>query len=182
MQDIIKNFLPWILYFFIAGKTQESLNFAIEVAAITSILFELKYLKAGFVLSWGTLIFFVFMFIAVVILNNQWIAKHAWVFSNGTLALIAWISIIIRKPFTLQYAKQQVPSDQWQHPIFMKINYILSSVWGLCFLVSIFLHLIKIYYFSFPAWIYESLSDLSIFFAIWFSSWFPKWYRENARV
>ena len=180
MQDIIKSFLPWILYFIIAGKTQASIDTAIVVAAITSIMGELDYLKQGFILSWGTLIFFVFMFIAVVLFNNQWVIKFAWIFSNGTLALIAVVSIIFRRPFTLQYAKQQVPADKWQHPLFIKINYILSSVWGLCFLFNVFLQLIKIYYPAFSAWIYEALSYLSILFAMWFTSWFPKWYREKS--
>jgi carotenoid cleavage dioxygenase len=121
------------------------------------------------------------MFIAVVIFKNQWVAKHAWIFSNGALALIAWVSIIMRKPFTLQYARQQVTRDKWQHPLFIKINYILTSVWGLCFLFNVCLHVIKLYYPTSHEWVYESLSYLSIIFAIWFTSWFPKWYREKSR-
>lgn len=59
LKNIIQNFLPWILFFILAGSTQQQLNIAIIIAATTSIVFEYKALKKGFILSWGTLIFFI---------------------------------------------------------------------------------------------------------------------------
>lgn len=61
LKDIIQSFLPWILYFVIKGKTQVSLDIAVIVAVLTSIFFELKALKKGFVLSWGTLFILFFL-------------------------------------------------------------------------------------------------------------------------
>lgn len=136
LKDVIKSFLPWILYFILVDQKQQQLDIAIIIAAITSIIFEFKGLKKGFILSWGTLIFFIFMFISVIILRNQYIIKYAWIFSNGALALIAWISILIHKPFTIQYAKEKVSKDKWEHPLFLRINYLLTTVWGLIFSIA----------------------------------------------
>lgn len=181
LKEIIKSFLPWILFFVLADYTQQ-IDIAIIVAAITSIVLEYKGLRKGFILSWGTLIFFIFMFIAVVILNNQWISKHSWIFSNGTLALIVWASILIRKPFTIQYAKEQVSEDKWNHPIFITVNYLLTAVWGLIFLIGITIQLIKIYNPQLNGLTYEIITYLPSIFGIWFTTWFPDWYKEKSRV
>lgn len=181
MNTILKNFLPWILYFVLIGHTQEQLTTAIIVAAISSIILERKELKKGFILSWGTCIFFIFMLITVVLFKNNWVAMHAWIFSNGTLALIAWVSILLRRPFTMQYAKEKISKDKWQHPLFIKINYILTTVWGICFCLSTALHVLKIYYPLMSVWVYETVAYAPIIFAIWFTTWFPNWYRDKQR-
>ena len=187
LKEIIQGFLPWILFFILAGSTQQQLDIAIIVAAITSIIFEYKGLKKGFILSWGTLIFFIFMVTAVTLFQNQWVSKFYWIFSNGALATIAWVSILIRKPFTIQYAKEQVSQDKWLHPLFLKINYLLTAVWGLIFLTGIGLHILRLFEPSFNGWIYEITSYLPSIFGIWFTTWFPNWYkdkyvRENTRA
>lgn len=133
LKDIVCSFLPWILYFVLLGHSQEQIDIAVIIAGIASIIFEFKRLKKGFILSLGTLAFFICMFIAVVLFKNQWIAKQAWIFSNGTLAVIAWISILLKQPFTIQYAKLQVTKDKWNHPIFFRINYTLTAMWGSVF-------------------------------------------------
>lgn len=101
--NIIQSFLPWILYFSLLGSEQSQVSMAVIVAAVASILFEFKSLKKGFVLSWGTLVFFMFMIVAVVILKNQTVLKYAWIISHAGLAIIALVSILLRKPFTIQY-------------------------------------------------------------------------------
>lgn len=177
--SVVKSFFPWILFFILTGHTQKQLDIAIIVAMVTTVLFEYRELKNGFVLSWGTFIFFVFMIIYVVYLENQWVRQYSWVFSNGALATIAWGSIIIHKPFTIQYAKEQVSKDKWKHPLFLKINYLLTSIWGLIFLISIILHLLQLHYPMFSGISYEIVSYILTIFGIWFTTWFPSWYRER---
>ena len=179
MKDIIQSFLPWILYFILIGPSQQQLTTAIIVATAVFLFFGFRELRKGFILSWGSLFFFVFMFIAIVIIKNTWVAGHAWIFSNGTLALIAWISLFIGQPFTLQYAKEMVLADRWQHPIFIRINQILTAMWGSIFLFSVGVHVLRIYYPAWPSWLYEVLSDGATVMGVWFTTWFPSWYRKR---
>lgn len=179
LKEMIKSFLPWILFFILLGHSREQLETAIIVATIASFLFDFKRLKKGFVLNVGTILFFIFIFIAVIIFKNEWIARHAGFLSNGALALIAWISILIRKPFTIQYAKETVPSDKWQHPLFIKINYLLTTVWGIIFLIGTALPLIFIYQPSFNSSVFQIMAWLPPIFGIWFTTWFPEWYRAR---
>jgi len=57
---------------------------------------------------------------------------------------MAWISIGIKAPFTMQYAKQKVSDDKWDSPIFIRINYILTTVWAIIFTISIIVRIVLI--------------------------------------
>lgn len=179
MKRMIEDFIPWILFFLLSGKSQGQLDIAIIVAAIATLFFDYKSLRKGFILSWGTLIYFTFMLTSVALMRNQWVAQHAWLFSNGVLALIAFFSILVRKPFTMQYARELTPSEKWTHPIFIKINYILTMVWGFVFLAGIGLHLIQGLIPSVTGWVFECLTYVPSILAIWFTTRFPQWYKRR---
>lgn len=176
---MLKNFMPWILFFILMGSSKQQLETAIIVAIIAAFLFDFKRLKNGFVLNWGTILFFGFIFVAVIIFKNKWIATYSGLLSNGALAMIAWVSILIRKPFTIQYAKETVPSDQWKHPLFIKINYLLTAVWAILFSIGTALPLILLYQPSFSSSIFQIISWLPPVLGIWFTTWFPEWYKAN---
>jgi len=174
LKEFFQSFFSWILYFAIISFNPAYFNAAIIVVLAVTIILSWSTLKKGFIVSWGTLIFFVFLFFSVIIFKNDWIKQHAWIFSSGTLVLIAWVSIVIRKPFTIQYAKQKVERELWQNPVFIRINYILTAVWGLVFLFNMFCHVLQLYlgHFGF----FEAARDLSTIFAILFTARFPDWY------
>ncbi len=172
LKDVIQSFLPWILFSILKGHTQTQLDVAVIVSAITAVAFELKALKKGFVLSWGTLIYFIFLLIAIVVYKSVWVLNHEWLLSSGTLALIAWVSVLIRQPFTIQYAKEIVEEESWKHPLFLKINDILSIVWACTFVLHVILHYT-------PAIIDQIVSYGSTILAVYFTQWFPDWYKKR---
>ncbi len=53
---------------------------------------------------WAGLAFFAFATIAVLALESRWVIHSIGVLASGTLALAAWLSLLIGKPFTLDYA------------------------------------------------------------------------------
>ena len=50
----------------------------------------------------------------------------------GLLAIVG-VSLLVRQPFTLQYAKEEVPAQLWTRPEFLRTNYRLSAIWGAAF-------------------------------------------------
>ncbi len=54
---------------------------------------------------------------------------------DGGLFLIGASSIAIRTPFTLQYAREQVPETVSATPEFLRTNYIVTGVWTAAFAV-----------------------------------------------
>jgi hypothetical protein len=55
---------------------------------------------------------------------------------DGSLTFIIVASLVMRAPFTIQYAKEQVPSDFWATPLFIRTNYMLTAVWAVAFVVT----------------------------------------------
>jgi len=180
IRDIIQTFLPWIIYFvLVGGHSPVQMKIAITASVVASLLAERNGLKKKFIMSWVTLVFFVFMFISVVIFNNEWVRLHSWILSNSALAFIAWFSILIKRPFTLQYAKNSTSSDKWNHPIFWRINYIITAVWGVIFTIGIVSNVLRLYFSYLNPWVYELLTDGTVVFGIWFSAWFPSSYAKK---
>lgn len=56
--------------------------------------------------------------------------------SNAALAAITLVSIIIRKPFTMQYARESVPKEYWDTPQFLRANLVITWVWLAAFAVN----------------------------------------------
>jgi hypothetical protein len=66
----------------------------------------------------------------------DWLELWAGELSNIALAAFAIVTLLIRKPFTLAYAKDTTPREHWDDPLFLRINYVISAVWAGAFLVS----------------------------------------------
>lgn len=99
------------------------------------IILNFREVKKGFILPWGSMIFFAFF-----ALNNyfkfwNWADTHTFLIINSALALIVLFSMAIGKPFTLQYAKEEVPKNSWNSPHFLRINWILTSIWAVLMIV-----------------------------------------------
>ena len=179
MLNLLKGFLPWIVYFVLAGHSQEKLVTATIAACLVFIIFDHKSLFKGFILSWGTGLFFLFMFIFVVILRNHWVVEHARIISDASLALLAWFSLFIGMPFTMQYAREKVAKQYWHTIVFIRINQYLTAIWGTIFIICMLLHGFQYYWPITQNWLYEVLSDSAIIFGALISSWFPEWYKQR---
>ncbi|MBV9541756.1 MAG: hypothetical protein JO167_10865 [Alphaproteobacteria bacterium] len=46
----------------------------------------------------------------------------------GLLAIVV-ASVVLHEPFTLQYAREQVAPEQWSSRLFLRTNYVVTSVW-----------------------------------------------------
>ena len=55
---------------------------------------------------------------------------------DSGLLLIVLISMVLRHPFTLQYAREEVSPELWNTPEFLHVNYVISGAWALAFAVN----------------------------------------------
>jgi all-trans-retinol 13,14-reductase len=63
-------------------------------------------------------------------------ARYAQAVAHGSLTLIVFGSILIGKPFTEPYAREQAPEAVWHDPKFHALNRQISVMWGLAFLIG----------------------------------------------
>jgi hypothetical protein len=150
----ILAFLPWLLFLIIAGHSLLTLKIAIIVAFVTSVGMGIARVHRGAIL-WGGLAFFTFDVIAVVILNNMWAVHHMGVLANGTLFLTVLFTLLIKKPFVLDYAREHVEEKYWHTPAFLRHCNITTSVWCLVFLLNMAMHIVKLSHREIAGWVYE---------------------------
>jgi hypothetical protein len=52
---------------------------------------------------------------------------------DGGLLAIITVSLLLHEPFTMQYAREQVTPEQWETPVFLRTNYVITGVWVVAF-------------------------------------------------
>jgi hypothetical protein len=87
-------------------------------------------------------------------------------------------SLLVRRPFTIQYAREVVDAKTAQLPEFRKANYVITSAWSLAFVLMMMANALLIYVPTLPLW-----SGIAIAFAARNSALvFTKWYPEYRRA
>ncbi|WP_405161976.1 hypothetical protein OG203_37585 [Nocardia sp. NBC_01499] len=134
----LRTFAPWIVYAVIPSAHWQ---WAALIALLISAVEVTRQLRAGrtvdaLIIDLGTLVFFAAL--TVLAFANPDTALHPYspALSSGVLALIALLSLALRKPFTLGIAKQTTPQELWHNPVFLRTNYILTSVWAASFTIG----------------------------------------------
>jgi hypothetical protein len=135
-------------------------------------------LHRGLIL-WVGLAFFTLATIAVVGFNNMWTAQHMGILANGALALGTWLTLAIKRPFTLDYARQHTDPSLWQNPIFIRINVVLTSLWGVAFSLNTALAWGKMNKWMLPELGYELLSYAILIGAVIITDVYPKWVKSH---
>ena len=92
----------------------------------------------------------------------------------GMLA-ISLASLIIRKPFVMQYALEEVDAETAKQPGFVKAVYLITWAWNAAFVLMIVGNVLTIYVPGLPLW-----SSLVIAFAArnsaaYFTTWYPQY-------
>ena len=170
---LLTSFLPW-LGFSILSSVYPAL--AMPFAIILSLCSYPKLVK-GFVLDWGSLIFFIVMYIDSQFFHNVWLLHHMSIVSSFFFVAIAGFSLLIKKPFTSQYAKLEVEPDKWNSPHFIRINQLMTGGFGIIFLILALLTLYRTYH---PDFLNEWLIwGVGLFVQSMFIDKFPKWYRKR---
>lgn len=96
------------------------------------------------------------------------------------LFVIGLVSLAIRRPFTLQYAREMVDAETAQLPDFLAANYIITSVWVLAFLLMMSTDALLIYLPSLPLWLGLAIAFAARNTAVFFSRWYPSWRRQKS--
>jgi len=92
----------------------------------------------------------------------------------GVLA-ISLASLVIRQPFTLQYAREMVDAETAQLPGFMRANYIITWAWTGALLLMMIANVLMIYVPGLPLWSGIVIAFAARNSAVYFTRWYPKY-------
>lgn len=87
-------------------------------------------------------------------------------------------SILVRYPFTLQYALESLPAETAAMPGFLRANYIITGAWTLASLLMMLANVAVLYVPGLPIW----LSLVAAFAARNSALYFTKWYSERRKL
>ncbi len=180
--SILLGFLPWIVFGVISGPSLWRLNAAIIVALALVPIMGYKQLAKGFILTWGSLLFFGVLLVLVVLCRNLWVINNLDILTKGTLAAIAWLSIFVGKPFVLQYARETVPPERQASPDFYRTCRTLAVIWGVVFLISTGMSVAKTYGWWADGMGYQAVSLGLIGLGLWLNHWYPQYVRSRAKL
>jgi carotenoid cleavage dioxygenase len=173
--QLMLGFLPWMLFLFIAGHTMTSLKIAIIISFVTAVTLGFGDLKRGFILQWGTVIFFLICLILVNLLDNVWMATEMDLVSNTALASIMWFTVVIGKPFALQYAKRGLPKERWSDVNFIRGCMFITVVWACLMTFAVLISVTRrTNWLPFPNWVYFDLTLLNIVAGLTFTTIFKR--------
>lgn len=176
---LLIGFLPLIVYGILAGSSVTQVSVALAVAIVISVLVGLKDLKKGMILSWANVFLFCALLVAIILLNMNWIIAYIGVLIYATLAIVTFGSIVVKIPFTMQYAREMVDPSLWENPRFIRINLFMTGVWGLIFLINLGINLILWYISGVNTSILQMIPYVVLILGIIFTITYPNHIRKK---
>jgi hypothetical protein len=145
--NILLAFAPFIIFALIdrsVGPTEGLVTGAMASAA----LLLRDWLMPGRspkILEIGTVILFGALALYAVFGGPTWSIVGVRLYVDAGLLFIVLISVALRLPFTLQYAREKVPMEFWNSRQFVRTNYVITGVWAVAFAVLVLADLILLY-------------------------------------
>ena len=102
-----------------------------------------------------------------------------FVVDAGFFAL-ALLSILLRNPLTLQYAREQVANEVWKSRPFLLTNYGLTGLWMVCFAVMAAADAFADMHKNLPASLDAALCLIVVVSALVVTARYPNWLRGHA--
>ena len=92
---------------------------------------------------------------------------------------ISLASMLMRRPFTLQYALEAVPAETAGMPGFLRANYIITAAWTAAALVMMLTNLAMLYVPGLPLWTGLAIAFAARNSAVYFTKWYPPYRRAK---
>ena len=88
---------------------------------------------------------------------------------------ISLTSMLIGRPFTLQYAREAVAAEIAAMPGFLRANYIITAAWTAAALVMMVANLAMLYVPGLPLWLGLAIAFAARNSAVYFTKWYPQY-------
>jgi hypothetical protein len=126
------------------------------------------------VLETGTLILFAGLAAYAFLAGATWSIIAVRLRVDAGLLLIVLVSLAVRRPFTLQYARETVAPELWTTPRFIRANYVITAIWALGFAVMVAADLAMLKMPTLPLSVGVGATVVAIAGAAYFTQWYPE--------
>lgn len=131
------GFSPWIVFGIVTGTAGWTAGVAAGLAMTAAVaIHTLRTTRGLDILTVGGVVFFGGLLASSPLLSNTVQDYYTQALSHGFMALLMWLSLAVRRPFTLTFAKREAPRHVWNDPAFVRTNMVISAIWAACFTVG----------------------------------------------
>jgi hypothetical protein len=171
---------PYGAFTFLMLVTSAAISlFASTAVCIAVIAFDVWRGRSIKILGSGSVITFVAIGLYVVLIDPALGASAVRFAVDTGILLVALFSILIRYPFTLQYALEVTDAETAKLPGFMRANYIITWAWAAASLLMMIGNAAMIYVPWLPFWGGLLVAFAARNCAIYFTKWYPQYRRAK---
>jgi hypothetical protein len=174
--NLLFAFAPFIA-FAVVDRTVGAIPGLIAGALVAAALVlrdALSRLRSTKILEVGTLILFGGLTCYSLVMVVAWTIVGVRLCVDAGLFLIVLLSLAVRQPFTIQYARERVAPELWQTHGFLRTNDVITAVWAGAFALMVGADLVMLYVPTVPIRVGVWVTILAIFGAYRFTEWYPK--------
>jgi hypothetical protein len=161
-------FAPFVI-FVIANRIVGTVP-GLTLAAISSAIFLARDARNKGrkvrILEIGTFILFAGLALYATVAEPTWSVIDVRLRVDFGLLIVVLITMILRRPFTLQYAQEQTSRDEWTKPGFVRTNYIITGAWAVAFALMVAAEFALLYLPKTPKWLGIGVTVAAIYGAI----------------
>ena len=170
--------IPYGVFTFMMLVTSATASlFAAAATCLVAIAIDVVRGRSVKLLGAGSAVLFAGLGLYLILMQPAMSAAAVKLAVDTGIFLISLGSMLIRRPFTLQYAIEAVPAETAAMPGFLRANYIITGAWTAAALLMMAANVALLYVPGLPLW-----SSLAIAFAarnsaLYFTRWYPEYQR-----
>ncbi|MCQ4079468.1 hypothetical protein NGB36_02340 [Streptomyces sp. RB6PN25] len=139
MVGSLRGFIPWIAFAVLSGTSGWQIG-ALTAGALSVVLL-VRNIRTGHgldenVIELSATVFFAVIAVVACLEPHSALREAIGALSSGWLALTAWGSLAISRPFTMGIARRSVPQAFWGTPQFRRANVVITTAWAASFTVT----------------------------------------------
>ncbi|AJA62193.1 MULTISPECIES: hypothetical protein [Bradyrhizobium] len=169
---------PYGAYTFLMLVTSATISvFAASAICLATITIDVARGRSVKILAMGSAIVFAAIGLYLALIDPKLGTLGVKLSVDIGIFVISLGSMLVRHPFTLQYAVETVPAETAAMPGFLTANYVITGAWTAAALLMMAANIALLYVPGLPLW-----SGLAVAFAarnsaIYFTKWYPE-YRQ----
>ncbi len=139
MISYLRTFLPWIAFAVLSTNGEARIGALAGFAlAVVLLLMDRRKGRAwdALVIEASSAVFFAGLALAAFVIAPAPFGEYGPAVSVGWLAVTAWGSLAIRRPFTLGIARGMTPPEVQASPLFYRVNATITAVWAVAFTLN----------------------------------------------
>jgi hypothetical protein len=182
---ILLGFAPFVAFAVLSRFLAAGISLWVAAAVSGALIFRQRMRGDSIkILEVGTFTLFAVLGIYASINGGEWDVPIVRTVVDGGLLLIILFSLLVRRPFTLQYAREQVSPAGQTSPTFVRTNYIITAGWATAMAIVVMADVAMHFVPSLPVRFEIVPLVAALGGAFWFTKWYPRQLkrRRNASV